>query len=128
MRHGYTMTLSLLHTAVNSLASASMKMTEESASCLRDATFFDWDLLRRCSWWPAPRAPQPLAIFGPTKTSLPPQVITIYDSFYSPTQRELARGATPKPALSDVALLWKEMVKAYGSEELALRAAARTSS
>lgn len=73
----------------------------------------------------SPRAPQPLAIFGPTKTSLPPQVITIYDSFYSPTQRELARGATPKPALSDVALLWKEMVKAYGSEELALRAAAQ---
>ena len=71
----------------------------------------------------SPRAPQPLAIFGPTKASLPPQVITIYDSFYSPTQRELARGATPKPALSDVALLWKEMVKAYGSEELALRAA-----
>ena len=72
-----------------------------------------------------PRSAPPLALFGASK--LPQAVVAIHDGFYEASEKERARGAPSKPPLSTVAQLWTALVKAYGSEELALRAARQNS-
>ena len=67
------------------------------------------------------RSPPPVGLFG--SRSLPPEVVEIYDGFYEASERERAKGAPAKPPISQVAPLWTALVKAYGTEELALKAA-----
>jgi len=68
-----------------------------------------------------PRHASPVAFLG--KERLPQEVVALHASFYNPNEREKSKGAPERPPLSSVAPLWTQLVKAYGDEDLALRAA-----
>ena len=69
---------------------------------------------------PPPRAACPIALFG---NQLPDEVVKMHAGFYEPSERERSKGAPAKPPLSAVTPLWAALKNAYGSDELALKAA-----